>query len=277
MWKEARMTKIGFSKVGLGLCLALALSAPGLEANAQRRRTKKVAPSQSAIRSPKVETAIAAAKALGASKSPKAMGELLDALAMGLHPRVASAALDAVALKAKQNSFDVVSFYMHHRNAKVRSSALRVMGALSDKRAKAMVLAALGDPHKSVRASAAEILAAQKTKKAIEPLMSLLKKGDEAAAPALASLANPDLARAVSELIGQAPDGLLARCLGAILMRPDFKPEEARVEVVKALGKIPGNDSLEQLTNYVGAIPEKPPRDSRTEAERIIEARLGGM
>jgi hypothetical protein len=59
-------------------------------------------------------------------------------------------------------------------------------------------------------------------------------------------------------------------------MRPDFKPEEARVEVVKALGKIPGNDSLEQLTNYIGAIPEKPPRDSRNEAENIVEARLGG-
>ncbi len=272
------MTKIGFSKVGLGLCLALALSAPSQEANAQRRRPGKAAPAaQSELRSSNVAKAVAAATALGTSKSPKAMGELLDALAMGLHPRVASAALDAVALKAKQDSFDVVSFYMHHRNAKVRSSALRVMGALPDKRAKAMVLAALGDPHKSVRASAAEILAAQNVKKAIEPLMSLLKKGDEAAAPALASLANPDLARAVSELIGQAPDGLLARCLGAILMRPDFKPEEARVEVVKALGKIPGNDSLEQLTNYVGAIPEKPPRASRTEAEQIIEARLGGM
>ncbi|MCP4444721.1 MAG: hypothetical protein GY811_05150 [Myxococcales bacterium] len=273
------MTTIGFSKVGLGLCVALAVSAPSTDADAKRRKTlktlKKAPPS--ALRSANVEEAIAAATALGTSTSPQAMGELLDALAMGLHPRVASAALDAVALRAKQDSFDVVSFYMHHRSAKVRSSALKVMGALGDKRAKAMVLGGLGDGHKKVRAAAAEILAAKKEKKAIEPLMSLLKKGDEAPALALAALANPDLARAVSELIGTAPDGLLARCLGAILMRPDFKPEEARVEVVKALGKIPGNDSLEQLTNYVGAIPEKPPRDSRSEAERIIEARLGGI
>ena len=273
------MTTIGFSKVGLGLCVALAVSAPSTKADAQRRKPgkalKKASPS--ALRGANLDAAIAAAKTLGTSKSPQAMGELLDAVAMGLHPRVASAALDAVALSAKQNAFDVVSFYMHHRSAKVRSSALRVMGVLSDKRAKAMVLDALGDGHKSVRASAAEILAAKKEKKAVEPLISLLKKGDEAAALALAALANSDLARAISELIGQAPDGLLARCLGAILMRPDFKPEEARVEVVKALGKIPGNDSLEQLTNYVGAIPEKPPRESRTEAERIIEARLGGL
>ncbi len=271
------MTTIGFSKVGLGLCLALALSAPSENADAQRRRRGKPAPTApSALRSPDLSAAVDAATALGTSKSPGAMGELLDGLAMGLHPKVASAALDAVALSAKQDAFDVVAFYMYHRRAKVRSSALRVLGALTDKRAKAMVLAALGDAHKSVRAAAAEILAGQKERRAIEPLLSLLKKGDEASAPALAALATPDLARAVSELIGQAPDGLLSRCLGAILMRPDFKPEEARVEVVKALGKIPGNDSLELMTNYVGAIPEKPPRDSRAEAERIIEARLGG-
>ncbi len=273
------MNTIGFSirKAGLMFCMGLAISAGSVSADAQRRRPAKAnSQTPSALRGANVEAAITAASALGKSKSSKAGGELLDALAMGLHPRVAAAALDALVHHAKQSSFDVVSFYMHHRSAKVRSSALAVMATLADKRAKAMVLAALGDGHRSVRAAAAQIVAANKEKRAVEPLMTLLKKGDEASAPALASLANPDLARAIGELIGSAPDGLLARCLGAILMRPDFKPEEARVEVVKALGKIPGNDSLEQLTNYVSAIPEKPPRDSRKQAELIIAARLGG-
>jgi len=266
------------TRVGLILCAGLAASsvAGSATADAQRRRPAKATLAPSALRSANVEAAITAAQQLGKSKSHKAGGELLDALAMGLHPLVASAALDALRSHAKQNAFDVVSFYMNHRSAKVRSSALGVMAMLSDKRAKAQVLGALGDGHRSVRAAAAEVLAAKKEKRAIEPLMILLQKGDKASAPALAALATPDLARALGELIGSAPDGLLARCLGLILIRPDFKPEEARVEVVKTLGKIPGNDSLEQLTNYLGAIPEKPPRDSRIEAERIIEARLGG-
>ena len=268
------------SILGIFACALLALGSTVPEAAGQRKgRGKKGAPAQaqpSELHSASLEKAEAAAEALGLSKSPKAVSTLLDALAMGLHPRVAAAALEAVAKHGKQESFETVAYYTHHRSAKVRSSAVRAMGTLNDKRANASVLAALHDSHKSVRATAAEILAAKKNKKAIKPLMALLKKGDEASGTALAALANAELARSLGEMIGSAPDGLLARCLGAILMRPDFKPDEARVEVVKALGKIPGNDSLEQLTNYLGAIPEKPPRESRTEAEAIVEARLGG-
>jgi HEAT repeat protein len=267
--------------LGVLTCALLALGSTPSEAEAQRKGKKRGAPSAaqtqpSDIRSANVEKAEAAAVALGASKSAKAVDTLLDALAMGLHPRVAAAALDSVAKQGKAEAYDTVLYYTHHRSAKVRSSAIKAMGVLNDKRAKAKVLAALRDSHKSVRAAAAGILAEKKEKKAIEPLMELLKKGDEASGMALAALANADLARALGELIGSAPDGLLARCLGGVLLRPDFKPEEARIEVVKTLGKIPGNDSLEQLTNYIGAIPEKPPRDSRIEAEKIVEARLGG-
>lgn len=269
------MNSIGTSISALLVGALLAIAGPTSEAQNKR----KAAPTQNAgsgLGSSDLDSAEAAAKALGASKSPKALDTLLDALAMGLHPRVAAAALDALAVQGKQQSFDILSFYVHHRSSRVRSAALKAMGTLSDKRAKAMVLDGLRDPHKSVRAVAAELLTASRDKRAIEPLIKLLKKGDEPAAAALAALADPELARGIAELIGSAPDGLLARCLGSILMRPDFKPEEARVEVVKALGKIPGNDSLEQLSNYVGSIPEKPPRTSRTEAEAIMEARLGG-
>ncbi len=260
--------------------LVMANSAP--DASAQRKRRKVPAakaaavPSAADLRSPSIAKAEAAALALGLSKSPKAVTALLDALAMGLHPRVAAVALESVAKHAKPESFETVSYYTHHRSPRVRSAAVKAMGTLKDKRAKRLVLKALRDSHKSVRAAAAALLAAKKNKQAIEPLMELLKKGDESSAMALAALANADLARGLGELIGSAPDGLLARCLGAILMRPDFKPEEARVEVVRTLGKIPGNDSLEQLTNYLGAIPENPPRDSRTEADKIVELRLGG-
>lgn len=280
------MSTTGMSKLALLFAALFATTAAvqittESDAVAQRRRAK---PSKDALaakvisdlRSGNLDTASAAAKVLGTSQSPQAVPALLDGLAMGLHPRVAARALEALALHGQVESYDVVLFYTHHRNAKVRSMAIKAMGVLKDKRAKSTVLEALNDNHKSVRAAASAILATQKNRMAIKPMVELLKKGDDAAGMALASLANANLARNIGELIGDAPDGLLSRCLGAILMRPDFGPEDARVEVVKALGKIPGNDSLEQLTNYLGSIPEKPPRKSRSEAEAIVEARLGG-
>ncbi len=218
----------------------------------------------------------AAAERLGRTKQPGAFDALADALAMGLPPAVAAVALDALANHGDPRAFDVIDHYTHYRNPNVRAAAVRAMGALEDKRAVGRVVWALSDGHQAVRAAAAGVIAERQLKLAIEPLLALLKKGDEAAADALAAVANPDLAREVGELIGQAPNGLLARCLGAILLRPDFKPESARVEVVRALGKIPGNESLEQLTTYVASVPEMPPRQSRREAEALVEARLSG-
>jgi HEAT repeat protein len=158
----------------------------------------------------------------------------------------------------------------------VRAAAVAAVGSLDDSRAVTAVLAALTDNDDTVRAAAAKVIGDRGIKTGIEPLLELLKKGDEASGDALAALATPDLAKEVGELIGVAPNAQLSRCLGAILMRPGFKPEEARVEVVRALGKVPGNEALEQLTTYVASVPENPPRQSRREAEAIVEARLTG-
>jgi HEAT repeat protein len=222
------------------------------------------------------EGAVAAATKLGQSRQPGALDALLDGLAIGLHPAVAAVALDGVAHHGSARAFDVVGYYAHNRNAKVRAAAVRAMASLDDGRTAEPLLRALTDLDEGVRAAAAQGVAQNKLRKGIEPLLKLLAKGDDAAGQALAALADPDLARAVGELIGQAPDGALARSLGAMLMRPDFKPEDARVEVVRALGKISGTEALEALTTYVASIPENPPRQSRREAEALVEAKLAG-
>jgi len=228
------------------------------------------------LASPDPAVATTAAKALASVKSNPATEALLDGLALGMHPRAAAAALDSLASHGKLKSLDTIMVYASYRNPKVRASAVTAAGAIKDSRAQALVLSALRDGHVSVRAAAAEAVRDTKLKQGIESLLALLEIGDEAAAPALAAMADPDLAREVAELIGKAPDGVVARCLGAILIRPTFKPEEARVQVVRALGKIPGGDAIEQLTNYVGSVPEKNPRQSRREAETLIERKLTG-
>lgn len=255
-----------------GLCsLALVVGAPTAPA-------QKFKDARSALMGTDAAAAEKAAVELGSSKDAKAAtGVLLDALALGVHPKVAAAALGSLATLERAEAFDTIAFYLTYRDTRVRTAAVTAMGALDDKRADNFVLAALSDSDKKVRAAAADVVSKRKIKRGIEPLMALLQKGDEATAPALAAMADNDLAVALGELIGKAPDAVLARTLGLILMRPSYGPESARVEVVRALGKVPGPEAIEQLSTYVDSIPENPPRQSRREAEATIENRLENM
>jgi HEAT repeat protein len=222
------------------------------------------------------EKAAAAAQKLGTSKSGDALDALLDGLAMGLHPKVAAVALTSVGNFKSAASVDVVAYYAKNRNPDVRSAAIGALGRIDDKRARQTVIGALADGDRSVRAAACKVLEVTKDKAAIEPLIGLLKKGDEASAAPLAAMATPDLARKLGELVGDAPDDLLARTLGLILLRPDFGKEESYVEVVVTLGKVPGEEAVVALTNFISATPEKPPRLSRRRAQEVVDQRLTG-
>jgi hypothetical protein len=127
-----------------------------------------------------------------------------------------------------------------------------------------------------VRAAAAKGAGEGRAKATAKALMALLVKGDKPAAAALAAFADADLARQIGEQLGVVPDDLLAECLGLILLRSDFKPDTARVEVVRAIAKIKGEVATQALRTYVDETPEKPPRQSRKEAVSLIDEREGG-
>ncbi len=261
--------------------LVVALLVPVAASAQPARRKDRAAPAQvtaaaTALVGTDVEAAAKAAAALGKDRSPAGLEALLDALAMGLHPKVAVAALDALAVRKKAIAFDTLVAYSEHRDPGVRASAVTALAALDDRRVDKHVLAALRDGIASVRAAAAAAVASRKLRGGVEPLLALLVKGDEAAGRALAPLADPEVARRVAETIGRAPDVAVARCLGRILERPDFKPDSARLEVVRALGRIEAHEAIEQLTIYLASVPDRPPRPSRVEAERLIEERMGG-
>jgi HEAT repeat protein len=222
------------------------------------------------------DKAVAAATKLGQVKAAGALDALLDALALGLHPKVAAAALEAVGNHKSPQSIDVLTYYSKNRNPELRARATTALGKLDDKRARAAAYAAFTDGDKSVRAAACKAAEDNKDRSTAEPLIALLQKGDEAAVTALAAIANPDIARKLGELVGQAPDDLLARTLGLILLRPDFGTEQAYAEVVVSIGKVPGDEAVVQLTNFISATPEKPPRLSRRRAQEILDQRLGG-
>jgi HEAT repeat protein len=223
-----------------------------------------------------VDKAVAAAQRLGLSRSPEALDALLDGLALGLHPKVAQAALVSVGAMKNAAAVDVLLGYAKHRSPEVRAAALGALGRLDDKRARAAVAWALHDGDRSVRAAACRVIEDSRDRSAAEPLVALLKKGEDAAVPALAAIATPELARRLGELVGEAPDDLLARTLGLMLLRPDFGKEESYVEVVATLAKVPGEEAVVVLTNFISATPEKPPRLSRRKAQEVVDQRLTG-
>src|SRR5262249_11970312 len=147
---------------------------------------------------PDTERALAAVDKLRRARPAAATDALLDALALGLPPKVALAALDALRERRAGSSVDVLLRYARHRDAARRAAAVRALAALDDKRAIDAAKAALGDAEAPVRAAAGEALAARRDRSALPPLLILLGKGDEAAVKPVALLANADTATRVA-------------------------------------------------------------------------------
>jgi hypothetical protein len=213
------------------------------------------------------ERARAAAARLGALRDDEA---LLDALALGLPSEVAAAALEA--LRPSRAALDVLLGYARHRAPELRARALPALARIDDRRARAAVLAGLGDQDAEVRAAAGAALAERRERAAVEPLLLLLRRGDAAAAAPLAALADAEVARTVAELAGQVPDALLAATLGGMLARPGLGPESAYVALARALGAIPGEASLAALEDHAQRAPR---RASGKEARAVLDRRRG--
>jgi HEAT repeat protein len=249
---------------GLGLWPGAPSAAP---------RTADVAALAQRLSGKDAAAAAAAAQALGETRSAAALEALLDALALGLPPEVAAAALDAAGRHASDKALSVLLAYAHHRNPSVRAHAVQALGSLASGRAAGeAVLAALGDEEADVRAAAGRILAWRKDARAVGPLLRLLASGDEVAGPPLAALADAETAAKVAELAGKAPDALVARTLGQIALRRDLGPEAAYVGVVRALGAIPGDEAAATLRKLVGT--PSLPRAARRDAQALLEEKL---
>jgi HEAT repeat protein len=229
-----------------------------------------------ALSGPDEEAAGKAAAALGELADPMAHEALLDGLAFGLRTPVALEAL--LALAKHPAPPDVISMkrYAGHHNPSVRGTAIAAIAKYPDPAAHAVVVLGLHDPAGGVRTAAADAASKGHVREAIEPLLALLARGEASAARALAELADADLVRKLGDQLGKVPDSTLALCLGIVLRRPDFGPDTERVEVIRAIAKITDQAALAALTDYIDATPKNPPRPSRTEAEKIVEARLSG-
>jgi HEAT repeat protein len=166
--------------------------------------------------------------------------------------------------------------YAGHHNAAVRGAALAALALYPAPAARKALVAGLHDDNPGVRAAAAMAASKARAKETVETLFALLARGEDSASKALAGMADADLARKLGDQLGKVPDPILAATLGAVLRRADFGPDPARVDLVRALGKIQDASAISALTDYIDATPKNPPRQSRQEAQKMVEARLGG-
>ncbi len=222
------------------------------------------------------EAAAKAADALGDLGDPTAHEALLDGLAFGLRTPVAIEAMLALAKHPAPPDVASLKRYAGHHNPSVRGTAIAALAKYPDPAAHAVVVLGLHDPAGVVRNAAADAASKGRMREAIEPLLALLARGEDSAARALAAMADADLVRKIGDQLGKVPDPSLALCLGLVLRRPDFGPDTERVEVVRAIAKITDQAAVNALTDYIDATPKNPPRPSRSEAEKVVEARLSG-
>lgn len=269
-----------------GLVCALAGSSAAQRAKAPRPKKAALkagkapvkpdlSPLVTQLTSTDLEVAVKAAETLGASTDPGAHEALLDALAWGMPSSVAVSAITGVAQHPAPPDVAALKRYADHHNPSVRSAAFGALSAYPHPDAQAAITRGLHDQLATVRAAAASAAAKGRVRIAIEPLFALVAKGEEPAAQALAVMADPDLARKLGDQMGKFPDAVLAHALSLILKRNDF-PDTARVDIVRTIGKIKGQEAVSALTDYIDATPKNPPRQSRQEAEKMVEARLGG-
>jgi HEAT repeat protein len=258
----------------VGLVCALAGSA---SAQARKKPPKGVdlSPTVAALNGPELEPAARAAETLGASSDPAAHDALLDALAMGLPKDVATVAVGALAMHPAPPDVTALVRYAHHHTPSVRQAALAALASYPDPVAKKAIVAGLHDTVASVRGAAAAAAAKGRVRESLDPLFALLARGEEPAARALAALADANLVRRIGDQLGKVPEPTLAQTLGYILKRADVA-EPLKVEVVRAVGKIQDKAAVTVLSDYVDATPKTPEKESRTEAEKMVEARVGG-
>lgn len=229
-----------------------------------RLRDVLAGPDQAAI--------LTAIRALGDGGAANAAPLLVEVLAVGAPPPVTVAAIDALRKLRDPASVEVLALYAGNRGPDIRRHAVEALGIFVDGRVVPVLMDRLGDAVADVRGAAAQALATRGEKAATPRMLALLRRNDAAVAGPLGALVPISALSKITELRGGISDDNLATTLGELLKRRDV-PESARVEIVKTLSGIPGAASTTALIEYVGNLPARDRRASRSEAQKTIDER----
>lgn len=234
----------------------------------------ELAATRKALGGPDTKAAQAAAQKLGDSGAENAVGPLSEQLALGTTPLVAQEILSSLQRLKNPSAIQIITLYAGNRNVTVRTQAVKALAALSDPRVVGTLIERLGDSAPDVRKVAAEALGERKELRAADRLFKLVSRNDLGAAGPYGVVMTADDVPRVSELRGRVDDAVVATALGEFIKRPEVA-DRLRYDVVKTLGQIPGAVATAALVEYVATAPEKDPRPSRDEAQKLIDKRGG--
>ncbi|MCB9558356.1 MAG: HEAT repeat domain-containing protein [Deltaproteobacteria bacterium] len=220
-----------------------------------------------------LDRAVAAASALGSLKTPPARDALVGALQLGCPPKLLTALLEALGQHKSDDTIPLLKLFAHNRTPEIRVAALQALGRNESPQTVGPLIDALGDSNPMVRASAARMLGDRQEKRAESALFMLVKRKDVSAAAPLGKVAGVETAKNLGELIGEVPDRAIALAYGEMLKRKEFGPDPLRMQIVKALGKLPGSDATTALVEYIASVPPKDIRLSKKMAERLLAGR----
>ena len=102
-------------------------------------------------------------------------------------------------------------------------------------------------------------------------LLRLIEAGDLHASRAFGAMGDAEDARKLAERVGSLPDGPLATALGAMLLRKEFGPDGARVQIVRTIAKL-RTPVLRNVLNEYANQDKVGDRKSRDEASAVLES-----
>jgi HEAT repeat protein len=180
-----------------------------------------------------------------------AVPAISDLLKQGLPPALTEAALETLGETASDGASEVLSWYAHHREVKVRRMAVEALGKTHGPVAIKGLRAALSDPDEKVRGTSATALGEMKAKEAVPDLFVALDHKVEEAAASIGQLCEPADCEKLAGKLGNVPFDVMSGGLDQILLRGTKEvDDETKIRIVgrvRELGTGQANQFLKDV------------------------------
>jgi HEAT repeat protein len=246
--------------LGLGITLA------SVESDAQRPADKKDAKPAAAAAAPAdVKPILAKLKAndeaqikeglddarLAGPRASAAAPVVAEVLQRGLSLPLTQSAIETLGDLESDTGSPALALYTHHRNAKVRRSAVKALTRTKGAAAGPALKRALSDSDAVVRGTAASGLGSLKAKDAVPELFVALDHRVNEAAASIGQLCVVDQCEQLAAKLGKLPFDVVTGGLDQVLFRPPTEiNDDAKVKIIGRIreqGTIEGNKFLKDV------------------------------
>lgn len=196
-------------------------------------------------------------------------------LARGLSLPLTETAIETLADLEAESGSAAIAPYTHHRNLKIRRTAVKALARTKGAAAVPALRHALSDADPVIRGTAASGLGALKAKDAVGDLFVALEHKVNEAAASIGQLCAPEQCDQLASTLGKLPFEVVSGALDQVLFRPELS-DDAKIKVVgrvRELGTIEANKFLRDVQKRWPANGSKRVRQS---IDQAVLATSGG-